>query len=532
MSFGDALKIAEDRMRAKARLKVHMQHPEVWAREVLRNDDNPDGMFLWSKQIDIANSLVENSYTAVKSCHGSGKSHSAAVFVCWFVATRLALTGNPNSVYVITTAPTYAQVHKVLWESIRAFHAMGNLPGYITTQDEWKIVTEDGRTVELASGRKPSDTDTNGFQGIHRDHLMIVLDEANGIREELFRGAVSMLTGDMSQQKMLAIGNPDDPNSLFGQEDSKDRKRISSGKSPFWNWIKIRAWDTPNFTGEEVPERVSKAVLSKDWVERARMQWREDDARWISKILAEFPQASTDSMFPVNLLEQARENEPDPTWKITANTLGVDLARMGDDRSVVMHNVDGVVKLLDSWTKLDTVESAQRIDKLARQVEARQVRVDVGAFGWAVVDMLRRLAVNSGGMMDYQVVKMDGSAKSPDAKKWRNARAFWYDSLKQQMMLNALQIPDVDELDLELRAIRYFITKDGALQIEEKAEIKKRLEGKSTDYADAAIYATADLDMYIEEDQNKPQDGETSVLDFGQELLLRQLTGGFSVSPV
>lgn len=531
MSFGDALGYAQEKMRAKARLKVHLQHPDIWAREVLRNDANPDGMFLWSKQRDIADSLVANSYTAVKSCHGSGKSHSAAVFVCWFVATRLAMTDNPNSVYVITTAPTYAQVHKVLWESIRAFHAMGNLPGYITQQDEWKVVTPDGRTVEVASGRKPADGDANSFQGLHRDYLMIVLDEANGIREELFRGAVSMLTGDMSQQKMLAIGNPDDPNSLFGQQDANDKKRPKSDQ--FWNWIQIKAWDTPNFTGEQVPEQVAKAVLSEAWVERARKQWREDDARWISKIEAEFPTASADSMFPTSLLEQARENEPDPTWKIEANTLGVDLARMGDDRSVVMHNVDGVVKLLDSWTKLDTVESAQRIDKLAREAEARQVRVDVGAFGWAVVDMLRRFATDpTTSRMAYQVVKMDGSAKSPDPKKWRNSRAFWYDSLKQQMMLNALQIPDSDDLDLELRAIRYFITRDGALQIEEKAEIKKRLEGKSTDYADATIYATADLDMYIEEDRNALQPGETSVLDFGQQLALLQMTGGFSVSPV
>lgn len=530
MSFGDALAYAQERMKAKARLKVHLEHPHIWARETLRNDANPDGMFLWSKQIDIGHSLVSDSYTAVKSCHGSGKSHSAAVFVCWFIATRLALTRNPNSVYVITTAPTYAQVHKVLWENIRAFHAMGNLPGYITQQDEWKIVTDDGRTVEIASGRKPADTDTNGFQGIHRDHLMIVLDEANGIREELFRGAMSMLTGDMSQQKMLAIGNPDDPNSLFGRQDADDRKRKKEEK--VWNWIQIKAWDTPNFTGEKVPEQVSKAVLAQSWVDRARKQWREDDARWISKIEAEFPTASTDSMFPTSLIEQARENEPDPTWSIDANILGVDLARMGDDRSVVMHNVNGVVKLLDSWSKLDTVESAQRIHNLATQQEVRQVRVDVGAFGWAVVDMLRRFATNSAGRMEYQVVKMDGSSKSPDPKKWKNARAFWYDSLKQQMMLNALQIPDSDDLDLELRAIRYFITKDGALQIEEKAEIKKRLEGKSTDYADATIYATADLDMYIEEDRNTPQAGDTSVLDVGYETLLRQLTGGFSVSPV
>lgn len=528
--FFAAMDVAESRFQQKARQKVYFDHPEVFAREVLRDENNPDGIYLWSKQVEIGTSLVENSYTAVKSCHGAGKSMSAAVFVCWFVTTRLAENNSPDDVFVITTAPTYSQVHLVLWEEIRKFHAMGNLPGYITGSDEWKI-NHNGRVIELAVGRKPADTDANGFQGKHSYNLMIVLDEANGIPEVLFTGAVSMLTGDMSRQKMLAIGNPDDPNSLFGRENRKDTLRRERNESEFWHWVQIKAWDTPNFTDEKeiVPSKVLESVLQVSWVERAAQQWAKDDARWIAKVEAEFPDQSSDSFFSMNLVMQAQQNEPDPAWKVESNFLGVDLSRYGKDRTVLAHNFHGVITIADTWTKTDSVTAARKIHDKALELQVSQVRVDVGNIGGAVIDMLRTMCG-----YNYIVVTMDSSASSPDLMRWRNARAFWYDSLKQQMMLNAIQIPKSDDLETELGAIKYKLhDKGGSLLLETKDEIAKRLGGKSTDYADAVVYAAADLTMYVEQNgEQPPQDGEERIVEFGQAVLLAQMTGGFTVSPV
>lgn len=529
--FAAAIELAESRFKQKARQRVYFDHPEIWAREVLRDAGTPDGIYLWSKQREIGESLCNHSYTAVKSCHGAGKSMSAAVFVCWFITTRLAENDNPEDVFVITTAPTYSQVHLVLWEEIRRFHAMGHLPGYITGSDEWKI-NHNGRVIELAVGRKPADTDANGFQGKHSYNLMIVLDEANGIPETLFTGAVSMLTGDMSRQKMLAIGNPDDPNSLFGQEDRKDRLRKERDEATIWNWVQIKAWDTPNFTDEkhEVPAKVLESVLQVEWVERARQRWAEDDARWISKVEAEFPDQSSDSFISLNLISQAQQNEVDPEWKLDRNWLGVDLSRYGKDRTVLAHNLNGKITIAETWQKLDAVAAARRVHEKALELQVTQVRVDEGGIGGPVIDILRTMC----GYY-YQVVAMQSSASSPNLMRWRNARAFWYDNLKEQMMLNAVQIPVSDELESELSAIKYKLHKNGgALLLEEKDEIAKRLGGKSTDYADAVVYAAADLSMYVEEngEEQPPQDGDDGILDFGTQLLLQQMVGGFSVSPV
>lgn len=515
-SFAEALRASRTKFHQSARQKVYYNHPDIWAREVL-------GFEAWSKQREIGDSLVANSYTAVKSCHGAGKSAWAAVLVCWFVATRLAAG---EQVFVITTAPSYPQVHLVLWEEIRTHHARAKLPGYITQGDAWKI-EQGGRTIELAVGRKPADTDANSFQGKHADNLLIVLDEANGIPATLYTGATVMLTGDMSRQKMLAIGNPDDPNSQFGQNDARDKKAILAGKKPAWNTIQIRARDTPNFTEEwkELSLKVRRAVLQPTWVEARREEWDITDPRWISKIDAEFPDVSEDSLFSLNLIDQSQKNQVDPGYDLSSKTLGVDVARFGNDKTVVALNNCGVVTIEDHWSKKDTIETANRVHALALKLGVTEVRVDEANMGAGVIDFLR---AHMG--YHYRVIVMNGSHSSPDIIRWRNARAYWYDNLREQMFQNKLQLPIHKDLEQELAQIKYKFVK-GAIQIEDKDEMKKRLAGRSPDFADAVVMASADLSGLIPDrhaEENKlPQNGDMALF----ETQFRNLVG-WSVSPV
>lgn len=520
--FSAALALVSTRLQQRARNQLYYDNPHIWAKEVI-------GFVAWSKQRDIGKSIVDHSFTAVKSCHGAGKSAWAAVIVCWFIATRLAAG---EKVFVITTAPTYAQVHLVLWEEIRDMHARGNLPGYITSGDEWKI-KEGDRIKDLAVGRKPADTDKNGFQGKHADNLLIVLDEANGIPKVLYTGATSMLTGDMTRQKMLAIGNPDDPNSEFGQNDALDKRRRRDGKKPIWNTIQIKAWDTPNFTEEkhELPAKVLSSVLQETWVEARREDWGTEDMRWTSKIEAEFPEISADSLFSTNLIEQAKSEIPDPEWDRTEARLGVDVSRFGNDRTVLVLMKNGVATVIDFWGKKDTLETANRIHTIALEHHVTEIRVDEKNMGAGVVDFL---ASHQG--YNYRVIGMDASTRSPNPKRWINARSYWYDNLREQMLKNQIQIkadkiPHRD-LEKELSVIRYGF-KNGALQVEGKDEIKKRLDGLSPDFADALVYAAADLSGLVAppHEEQGPVEGDTFVIDV-LERSIRNSMNDWTVSPV
>jgi phage terminase large subunit len=66
---------------------------------------------LWPLQESILRSVASRPRVAVKACHASGKTFVAAVAVLWFV-TRY------QDGIVVTTAPTWTQVEKLLWGEI------------------------------------------------------------------------------------------------------------------------------------------------------------------------------------------------------------------------------------------------------------------------------------------------------------------------------------------------------------------------------------------------------------------------------
>ena len=420
----------------------------------------------------------------MKSCHGSGKSYSASIVIAWWVDTRIDMDA-----IVVSTAPTYEQVNKILWEYLRALMTkfdpktgQAYLPGKITMEDEWK---DGGRVV--AFGRKPSDTNLHGFQGIHRRQgVLAVLDEACGIPESLWTGVETVTTG--IHDRILAIANPDDPNTELG--------RIFANPDSGWHKITISWFDTPNYTGEWVPEEVAEALISAEWVEEKRKQWGEDSPRYQSKILGEFPGQGVNTLFPQVTLARGIDTQITVPEGVRPR-LGVDVARFGNDYTVIYRYDAGKVRLVDRWAKADTVETAQRVHAIAVRLNAHEVRVDGVGVGAGVWDMLGRFAKDrTDGHEYYKVVGMVGNAASPDNHVWVNARAFWYDTMREKMHQGRLDIDFEDrQLKEELEGLEYKFGKSyGALQIESKDDMIAR-GVKSPDYADAAMYACADLPL-------------------------------------
>ena len=81
-----------------------VRDPVRFCRGLLRQD-------LWPLQEAILRAVASRSRVAVKACHASGKTFVAAVAVLWFV-TRY------RDGIVVTTAPTWTQVEKLLWGEI------------------------------------------------------------------------------------------------------------------------------------------------------------------------------------------------------------------------------------------------------------------------------------------------------------------------------------------------------------------------------------------------------------------------------
>lgn len=518
-------------MRKSSRAAIYRTDVTAWAHDVL-------GIDLWSKQREIAQSLLDNKRTAVKSCHGIGKSQLASILVCWWIATHPL-----GDAIAVVSAPTYAQIHQIVFRYIGKNHQIAAdrgfpLPGHVTAQDRWNIPTESG-IIQAAFGRKPADTNmTHAFNGIHERYVLVVLDESCGIVEGLWTAVEAITT--TADARILAIGNPDDPNTHFGKvfNDSKYQGQ--------WNLMTVSAFDSPNLTIQHVNDKnseyydraqldkdidpeVRKYLIQPDTVESWREQWGEDDPRWKSKILGEFPDQSENSLFSQGVIDTGVQTIVKPDRDLRP-VLGVDVARFGDDYSAIysaetgtVYTVDDdgketatkhrgkLVRLLKSKFKADGVEVANWIHQTAMETGAEEVRIDVSGLGAPILDFVRTKAENA-----YRVVGMNGSGPTPDRYHWRNARAWWHDDFRQQMSLGKIDISyDDEKLKNELLGIRYHFKNNWrALQIESKEDMQSR-GVKSPDFSDAAIYAAAPIEDIVASPFAMYEIGETISFDTG-----------------
>lgn len=483
--FAEALRKAATRVNDDAKVLQYYNDPVLWAEERA-------GLILWSKQKEILYSVAKHKRTAVKSCHSIGKTFISAVLAGWWVDTRF------NSM-VQSTAPTYDQVHGQLWEEIRKLHTAVGLPGQVNEADEWKRPmanpsTGKSKNILVGQGRKPANNNIHGFHGIHRpDGVLTLLDEGCGLHQSLYTGAEAITTATFDRQ--LTTGNPDDPATEFGD--------IFFNRSNQWNLITVSALDTPNFTNEAEELRAKykhdpdKAAYveqmlfnlpNPETIEEQKELWGEDSPRYLSKVLAEFPLVSEDSLFTPAEINTGLSCiiEPEAT---SFKVLGVDPARFGGDKAALVLNDSGKLSIVDTYQTMDLMELAARVHKHALELEVDQVRVDSVGLGGGVQDRLVQLNIGAG--RPYAVIEMVAGSTPPDRTLHKNARAYWYDSMKFKVRSGNLDIPDDKELLNEMSRVRYSYP-NGIMQIEGKEEMRKR-GVKSPNILDAAVMASAPI---------------------------------------
>ena len=478
MSILDAMRAASAELEQAALNERYKTDIALWAKDKL-------GYTLWSKQIEIANALLKHRRVAVKSGHGVGKSFVASIIIAWWVDTRK----NVDSL-AVSTAPVQGQL-SIIWGYLRDHHNKGNLTGRITLENDWRGDDDS----ERAKGRKPSNTNIHAFQGEHRRQgVLAVMDESCGIPESIFTAVDAITTGryDMA----LAIGNPDDINTPFGA--------IWRNNDESWHKMTLNSYDSPNITGEEFPEEDSGGLVTREWIEARKKAWGEDSPRYKSKVLGEFSVGGSNTLFTMGTLTIGRQTEL-CIKQDSRPVIGADIARMGEDYTVLYSFQDGVLRFLDKWAKTDTVETSAKIVQWAFKLSAKEVRIDGVGLGAGVYD---QVAAKSEGR--FETIGIIGNAASTDIDKWINARAEMYDNVRERMFNGEIDIdPDDTSLTNELDTLEYhFKNQRSSLQIASKEEIRLKT-GKSPDFADAAMYAAMELQIDPTDPVSKLKPGES-----------------------
>jgi len=479
--------------------------PEAYAAEVLR--------VRWSeKQAEVARSVRDNKKTLVKAAFGVGKTHVAAGLVNWWFDSYL-------DAKVATTAPTGRQVRDLLWTEIRQQRK---------TQPEADItqLTDPTRPNRFAKGfaaGKNTRTDEFGAQaaqGYHSAHLLFVMDEAAGVRPEIWETMGDIAVG--AENRVLAIGNPIVTGGPFYDA-------VSSGR---WNVITISALDHPNITEalagrpEPYPGAVSLPWLEERlgnprWCDRLGQpaddveaeEWRNlghfsFNGVWYkpgpiaeAKILGRFPTTLTDTVWAISWLEIARQREL--KWgEADPLEAGLDVARFGDDNTV-LHLRRGPCSLRHvAWGKYSNTATAGRTKAIIEEelasgrhetIPAIIIRVDTtGGHGAGPADILREQLAN---LPSVEVVDVNSSEDAIDKRQFPNRRSeLWFSSAERgregDLDLTALGQVEFETLQSQLLAPKFTYDSTGRKVVEKKAETKSRL-GRSPDDADAFNLAYA-----------------------------------------
>lgn len=434
------------------------REPAFWIENCL-------GEFVWSKQKEIAQSVAKNRRTAVQSCHQIGKSFLAARLVAWWLETH-----KPGDAFVVTTAPTAAQVKAVLWREINRAHNKGKLRGR-TNQTEWWINNE-----MVAFGRKPSDYDPASFQGIHARHVLVIIDEAGGVHESIYNAASSLAANEYS--RMLAIGNPDDPSAHFA-------KICTPGSG--WSVIRVDAYDSPNFTNEPVPDELRDLLISKVYVQEAIDDWGEDSPLFASKVRGMFPEIAEDVVIQLSYVRKCQgDRDLNPRLQQPVE-LGVDVGGGGDKTSIRERRGMSVGR---RWTYStpDPEQAAGYVVQAIRETGATRVKIDSIGIGWALAGWLR--AMKQQGVHGADVLSVSVSTSSNDPTRYPKLRdQIWWQIGHDAMQRGLLDLRGLDDSTIaQLIAPKWKPDSLGRISIEKKDETKKRLK-RSPDDADALLLA-------------------------------------------
>lgn len=423
------------------------------------------------KQKDLFEAVAEDAIKEiyVPSCHSSGKTWACSRLVGWF------LTCWPHDSIVLTTAPTWPQVENLLWREVHAGDAKARVPlgGRLLTT-KWDIGPK-WYAIGLSTDQPVN------IQGYHAAHILVIIDEADGVEGPIWEAIDSLLASGIT--KLVAIGNPLDPESVFKKKHDAALRRHDA------KVIRMAADDVLPYSDKH------RFLLQRDWVERKLVEWGGPDAPLaMGKIFAMWPDQGPDTLIPMSLLQRAKGREVPRGGR----GLGVDVARYGRDRTV-RSLYEGGMQLWQrvmSGAGVDVVAGATIADAMAWHPAV--VAVDAVGVGGGVADLVRARLGDQ-----YVVIDFNASSK-PDPgseEQYVNLAAQWWHAYLKGLQENKIGFtmtePDlVDQLINELNRAKIDYDERGRMRVNklglprgksERGLTEEQLAAKSPDMADSAI---------------------------------------------
>lgn len=401
---------------------------------------------------------------AMKACKGPGKTTVLTWMIWNFMACYGDLGEHPKGAAVSITKDN---IRDNLWSELQKWRGRS---AFFTEAFEWtntRIFAKDHRETWFFSQRTwaknaNAQEQSDALAGLHSKFMLFVLDESGGIPRAVMATAEAGLANahlEGAWAKLVQGGNP------------------THTEGPLYDACTTEAhlWHVIEITGDPDSPRRSQRI-SIDWAREQIAKYGAENPWVLVNVFGKFPPSSINSLLGPDEVQAAMARQPTPEqYEWAQKRLGVDVARFGDDRTV-LYPRQGL------WSGIPVQLRHQRTTAIAARVLLAQERWgwelgfidDTGHWGHGVIDNLHAAGAPIEG------VQFHAPAIDP---RYANRRAEMWLRMTEWVKTVGALAPSLKELIGELTTPTYTFVK-GKFQLEDKDMVKERL-GRSPDLADA-----------------------------------------------
>lgn len=423
----------------KDRKLKYQQNPVLFFDEIL--DFYPDK---W--QESAAYDLANHSKVTIRSGQGVGKTSFEAASALWFLCCF------PYS-RVVATAPTRQQLNDVLWAEISKWQSKSLLLKKLLkwTKTRIYVVGQEERWFAVArTATKPEN-----MQGFHEDNMLFIVDEASGVADPIMEAILATLSG--KNNKLLMCGNPTKASGVFYESHMKD--------SNFYKHHKVSSLDSTRTNKDNINLLIKKYGVESNVV-RVR-------------VYGEFP-IDEDDVFITTAAVHKGFNTEKNIDIIETIDIGVDVARFGDDNTVIAQKINNTVLPLKIRHGYDTAESADEIVYIARYLKATYgfkgkiyLKIDDTGVGGGVTDSVRKIK-NTQGNLDWLIIMPVNFNMSVNHAYYHDFNTVLWGNLKDLLEEGSIALPPDEDLEGELTSRKKEFATNGKIKIETKKQMKER----------------------------------------------------------
>lgn len=260
---------------------------------------------------------------------------------------------------------------------------------------------------------------------------------------------------------------------------------------------------TPNGTGNPFHQKRHSgriSVFTFRWQDDPRKDqaWYERQKATLDPVIVaqeidiDYSASIGDAFIPGDLVVAGQSNGPAQVEANGPIMLGVDVARFGDDKSVITARRGRVVMWQRIYAQIDTMSLAQHVKNEVDAFKGSgalvgQIAVDVIGVGSGVADRLRMFYPDTAQTKSI-VVDVNSSLRVDDGINY-NLRAQMWDNGREWLKNGPVSLPVDARLGTELTSLKYKYS--GGLRLIEAKEDAKKRGIKSPDQADSLMLTFA-----------------------------------------